>query len=149
LRAALPDDVIRVLDQYEKTRAYEAPEYEKVMLEQVYTRHLCRVNPWPEPLTRTFRNWNARIYNYILGPNEFIVTGTMKNWERWADLPRIRTNTFVMGAKYDEMSPEDLRKMAESMPNARAWISENGSHLAMYDDQVPYFRQLLTFLKSP
>jgi proline iminopeptidase len=148
LRAALPNDVIRVLDQYEKTGAYQAPEYEKIVLEQVYSRHLCRLTPWPEPLTRSFRNLNAKIYNYLSGPNEFIIFGTMKNWERWSDLPRIRTKTLVIGAKYDEMSPEDLRKMAKSMPNARSWISESGSHMAMYDDQVPYFTELLTFLKS-
>ena len=148
LRAALPDDVIKLLDKYEKAGAYQAPEYEKIMMEQVYTRYVCRLNPWPEPLARGFRDFNEKIYNYIQGPNEFIITGTMKNWERWADLPRIRTKTLVMGAKYDEMSPQDLRKMAESMPNARAWISETGSHMAMYDDQTAYFRELLTFLKS-
>jgi len=54
----------------------------------------------------------------------------------------------VMGAKYDEMSPADLRKMADLMPNARAWISAKGSHFAMYDDQPAYFTELLTFLKS-
>jgi proline iminopeptidase len=99
-------------------------------------------------LTRCFRNLNEKIYNHIAGPNEFVITGTMKNWERWADLPRIRNQTLVMGGKYDEMSPQDLRKMAESMPNARVWISETGSHMAMYDDQISYFRELLTFLKS-
>ena len=148
LHAALLDDVIRILDKYEKAGAYEAPEYEKIMLEQVYSRYVCRLNPWPEPLTRMLRNLNTNVYNYIEGPNEFVVTGTMKNWERWSDLPRIRTRTLLMGAKYDEMSPEDLQKMADSMPNARAWISENGSHMAMYDDQIAYFRKLLRFLKS-
>jgi proline iminopeptidase len=148
LRAALPDDVTRILDKYEKAGAYESPEYEKIMLEQVYSRYVCRLNPWPEPLTRGFRNLNAKVYNYLQGPNEFFVTGTMKNWERWSDLPRIRTRTLVMGAKYDEMSSKDLQKMADSMPNAGAWISENGSHMAMYDDQIAYFRRLLTFLKS-
>ena len=147
LRAALPDDVTRILDKYEKAGVYEAPEYEKIMLEQVYSRYVCRLNPWPEPLTRGFRNLNAKVYD-LQGPNEFFVTGTMKNWERWSDLPRIRTRTLVMGAKYDEMSSKDLQKMADSMPNARAWISENGSHMAMYDDQIAYFRRLLTFLKS-
>ena len=82
------------------------------------------------------------------GPNELIATGAYKDWDRWADLPRIGTKTLVMGAKYDEMSPEDLRKMAELMPNARAWISDKGSHFAMYDDQLAYFTELLTFLKS-
>jgi proline iminopeptidase len=148
LRAALPADVIKILDKYEKSGLYDAPEYQKVVLEQIYSRHLCRLNPLPEPLLRTIRNLNQKIYNYMQGPNEFVVTGTIKSWDRWADLPRIATRTLVMGAKYDEMSPEDLRKMADLMPNARAWISERGSHCTLYDDQLAYFTELLTFLKS-
>jgi hypothetical protein len=80
-------------------------EYQKAIQEQVYTRHLCRLNPWPEPLRRTFRNFNPKPYNYLQGPNEFIITGKLKNWDRWADLPRIHTRTLVLGAQYDEMSP--------------------------------------------
>jgi proline iminopeptidase len=91
---------------------------------------------------------NREIYKYLQRPNEFVVTGTLKNWDRWADLPRVSTRTLVMGAKYDEMPPEDLRKMADLMPDARAWISGKGSHFTMYDDQLAYFTELLTFLKS-
>jgi hypothetical protein len=32
------------------------------------------------------------------GPNEFVVTGTMKNWEGWSDLPRIRIRTLLNGS---------------------------------------------------
>jgi hypothetical protein len=32
-----------------------------------------------------------------LGPNEFFVTGTMKNWERWSDLPRISHKDTSVG----------------------------------------------------
>jgi proline iminopeptidase len=148
LRAALPEDVIKVLDRYEQSGLYEAPEYQKVLFEQVYSKHLCRLNPWPEPILRTIRNLNQKVYNYLQGPSELTVTGTIKNWDRWADLPRIGTRTLVTGAKYDEIAPEDLRKMADVMPNARAWISEKGSHFTMYDDQRAYFTELLTFLKS-
>jgi proline iminopeptidase len=148
LRAALPRDVIETLDRFEQSGQYEAPEYQKVIVEQVYRKHLCRLDPWPEPVVRTIRHLNLKIYNYLQGPNEFIVTGTIKNWDRWADLHRIATKTLVMGAKYDEMSPEDLRTMANLMPDASVWISEKGSHFTMYDDQVPYFTRLLTFLKS-
>jgi proline iminopeptidase len=101
------------------------------------------------------------------GPNEWSVTGTLKNWNRWSDLLRISTKTLVMGAKYDEASPDDLlemadlmgmkydpvspgdvRKMPDSRSKARAWISGRGSHFTMYHDQLPYFTELLTFLKS-
>jgi proline iminopeptidase len=148
LRAALPAGVIKVLDHYEKSGLYEAPEYQKVLFEQIYSEHLCRLNPWPEPILRTIRNLNQKVYNYIQGPNEFIVTGIIKSWDRWADLHHIGTRTLIMGAKYDEMPPEELRKMAHLMPNACAWISDKGSHFAMYDDQLAYFRELLAFLKS-
>src|SRR5260370_36930130 len=74
LRAALPDDVTRILDKYEKAGAYEAPEYEKIMLEQVYSRYVCRLNPWPEPLTRTIRSLHANEHNYRHDTNGFFVT---------------------------------------------------------------------------
>jgi proline iminopeptidase len=148
LRAALPEDVKRVLDKYEKHGQYEAPEYQKVVFDELYSRYICRLSPWPEPITRDFRNWNQKIYKYMQGPNELVCTGVYKDWDRWPDLARIETRTLVLGAKYDEMSAEDLQKMADLMPNARAWISGKGSHFAMYDDQPAYFAELLRFLKS-
>jgi proline iminopeptidase len=148
LRAALPEGVRAILDKYEKAGQFDASEYQKIMMDQVYTRHLCRLKPWPEPVERALRNINAKVYTYMFGPNEWVVTGTLKDWNRWADLPRIHTRTLLMGAKYDELPGEDMRKMAASMPSARAWISERGSHFTMWDDQVPYVRELLGFLKS-
>jgi proline iminopeptidase len=46
------------------------------------------------------------------------------------------------------MDPEVMRKMATLMPQGQSWISQTGSHFAMYDDQQNYFRALLKFLKS-
>jgi hypothetical protein len=40
------------------------------------------------------------------------------------------------------MSDDDSRPTA-SMPTAHAWISDKGSHFAMWDDQIPFFRELL------
>jgi proline iminopeptidase len=148
LRAQMPPEVTAVLDRYEKVGNFEAPEYQSLVMEHFYNQHVCRLQPWPEPLQRGFAHLNQRIYNYMQGPNEMVVTGEFKNWERWDDLHRIQARTLVMGAKYDEMSPDDLRKMASLIPHGRAWISDKGSHMAMYDDQLPYFTALLEFLKE-
>jgi proline iminopeptidase len=51
-------------------------------------------------------------------------------------------------ARLDEMDPEDMRKMARLMPNARSAICPNGSHFSLWDDQAVYFKHLLGFLKS-
>jgi proline iminopeptidase len=53
----------------------------------------------------------------------------------------------VIGAKYDEMSLEDKKKMAMLIPNSMLLICE-GSHLSMYDDKQNYFNGLIKFLKE-
>ncbi len=54
----------------------------------------------------------------------------------------------MLGAENDEMDPEDMKKMAEMMPNASAAICPEGSHLAFWDAQEAYFEHLLKFLHS-
>ncbi len=44
------------------------------------------------------------------------------------------------------LDPADLREMARLMPNARCAVCEDGSHLALWDDQAAYFLRLLGFL---
>jgi proline iminopeptidase len=53
-----------------------------------------------------------------------------------------------MGARYDEMDPEQMRRVASLIPGAKLFLSERGSHLAMYDDQPAYFAALVPFLQS-
>ncbi|HEY7573941.1 MAG TPA: proline iminopeptidase-family hydrolase, partial [Thermoanaerobaculia bacterium] len=108
LRAALPKEVLAVLELYEAKGDYEAPEYQEAMFGYVYSRHLCRLDPWPDPVQRLFKHLAKPVYNTMQGPNEFVVTGTLKGWDRWKDLPKISVPTLVVGARYDEMSLEDI-----------------------------------------
>jgi proline iminopeptidase len=55
---------------------------------------------------------------------------------------------LTIGAQYDEMDPEDMKKMASLMPNASYGFCPNGSHLCMWDDQEVYFKHLLNFLRA-
>ena len=148
LRSKLPPEVIAVLDRYEAKGEYEAPEYQQAMLGQVYTRHLCRLDPWPDPVQRTFKHFNFKVYNTMQGPNEFVITGNFKDWDRWKDLPRIGVPTLVTGARHDTMNPDDIRRMGKAIPRSRVVICENGSHMALYDDQEAYFRGLLGFVRD-
>jgi proline iminopeptidase len=136
---------LHVLDAMED---YDSPEYQRIMMEELYPICMCRLKPWPEPVTRAFRDANLTIYNYMQGKSEFVVTGTFKDWERWDDLPSITVKTLTLGAEHDTMDPEDIRKMAKLMPNATAAICPEGSHLAMWDDQAVYFGHLLGFLRT-
>lgn len=148
LRRALPADVLAVLDKYEAAGDYHNPEYERAMFGYVYAKHLCRLNPWPEPVERAFRHFNEQVYNVMQGPNEFVITGNFKSWDRWGDLPKIQTPTLVLAGAYDTMSADDLKRESRLLPNARFALCEQGSHMALYDDQQAYFRHLLGFLRD-
>lgn len=148
LRQQLPPDIIQTLEKYEATGDYTAPEYEDLIFKRIYTKHLCRVDPWPEPLVRMFRHLNTRVYNTMQGPNEFVVTGTFKDWDRWSDLPRITVPSLLLGGRFDTMKVTDMEKMGALIPHARVAICEQGSHCAMYDDQEAYFRSLMQFIED-
>src|SRR5262249_16938039 len=49
LRKQLPAAMQKTMEKYEAKGEYEAPEYQKIMFEQIYAKHLCRSLPWPDP----------------------------------------------------------------------------------------------------
>ncbi len=148
LKSRLPKEIIAILTKYEAKGDYENPEYQQAMFGHIYAKHICRLPEFPEPLDRSFRHLNAQVYNTMQGPNEFVITGNFKDWDRWQDLPKIKTPTLVIGARYDEMNPADIKREAELIPNARLAMCEGGSHMAMWDDQQAYFSHLIKFLKD-
>jgi proline iminopeptidase len=132
----------------EAAKKYDDPAYTRIVMEDLYPKMICRLKPWPEPVTRAFRLANVKIYNQMQGKSEFEVTGNLKDWERWDRLHEIKVKALTIGSTYDEMDPNDMRKMATMMANARCVICPNGSHLDLWDDQAFYFQHLLGFLGS-
>jgi proline iminopeptidase len=148
IKLQLPHDTLARLNALEARQAYDSPEYQKIMMEDLYPKMLCRTKPWPEPVMRALRHANDKIYTFMQGKSEFVVTGNLKDWERWERLPEIKTKALTIGAQYDEMDPEDMKKMAGLMQNASYAFCPQGSHMAMWDDQRVYFKQLLDFLRA-
>lgn len=146
LRAALPAEVQAQMKAYEDRHDIKSEGYQKLMIEHLYMRHLCRCKPWPEPLDRAFKYMNATVYETMQGPDEFNIVGNYKNWDRWSDLHRIKSRTLLLGGRYDTMSADDIRRMGTLIPDSKTIICENGSHMSMYDDQQRYFTALCDFL---
>ncbi|MFA6916802.1 MAG: proline iminopeptidase-family hydrolase [Parachlamydiales bacterium] len=148
LRSQLPQVVQDKLKYYEDKEDYENPEYEKLLFKQLYNKHVCLVDPWPQAFVLAFAHINKQVYLTMQGPNEFIVNGNFRNWNRWNDLHTIKTPSLFICGRHDTMSPEDNIRMGQLVPNATVKICENGSHGALYDDQENYFQALHDFIDS-
>jgi len=140
--------VLKQFNALEAAKDYDNPAYTRILMQNLYPQMICRLNPWPEPVSRAFRHSNDKIYNQMQGKSEFEVTGNLKDWERWDRLHEIKVKALTIGSTHDEMDPADMRRMATLMPNATSAICPNGSHLDMWDDQAVYFQHLLAFLRS-
>ena len=138
--------LLKQFNALEAAKDYDTPAYTRIVMENLYPRMICRLTPWPEPVSRAFRLANDKIYNQMQGKSEFEVTGNLKDWERWDRLHEIKVKALTIGSTYDEMDPADMRRMATLMANATSAICPNGSHLDMWDDQAVYFQHLLGFL---
>lgn len=148
LRQKFPLRTKKILEKYEAKGEYDAPEYQEAMYRYFYTKYMCRLEPWPEPFARAVQHTNTEVFNTVHGPNEFVATGTCKDWDRWDDLHCIRVPTLLIVGRHDTMSVQDVQKMGRLIPNSRVAVCRNGSHLCMYDDQQAYFRELLKFIKE-
>lgn len=148
LRAQLAPELVATMIKAEAAEDYANAEYQSILFEHFYTKHLCRVSPWPDPLMRSFEHMSMPVYLTMMGPSEIVVKGNLRGWNRIDDLHRIDIPALVFGARYDTMNPEDMREVARRLPNARAAISDQGSHMTWIDDEQFYFDHLIRFLEE-
>jgi proline iminopeptidase len=148
LRDQLPAELVAKMKQYEAQGDFKNPEYEELVDKYLNKQHVCRLDPWPDSVVRGFAHMNEQIYNTMQGPNEFMVNGTFKDWNRWEDIHNITVPTLLLGGKYDTMNPEDKKEMGRRIPNSRVGICPNGSHLSMWDDPEVYFNFIKEFIKD-
>jgi proline iminopeptidase len=72
IKRQLPPDTLARLAALEAKEDYDSAEYQKIMMEDLYPKMICRVQPWPEPVSRAFRHANDKIYR---APAEFSARG--------------------------------------------------------------------------
>ncbi len=148
LRRRLPPEIQDTMAIYEARGEYSAPEYEEILFKRIYAEHLCRIDPWPEPMMRMFRHMNFQVYNTMQGPNEFVITGIFKDWDRWNDLHRISVPTLLLVGEFDTMRVADIERMGQLIPNAHVAVFQGGSHCTMWDAQEEYFARLTGFVRD-
>ena len=147
LRAQLPQEVQDTLRRHEEAGTTDDPEYEEACT-VFYERHVCRADPWPECVLRSF-DFIAKhglVYHTMNGPSEFHVTGTLREWSVVDRLGEIDVPTLVVTGEHDEATPAINRTVSEGIRGAESVIYPNASHMAHVEDTPGYVRLLDDFL---
>ena len=150
LMPAMDQDALGEIKRLEAAKAYADPRYMELLMEQHYLHHILRLPPeaWPDPVNRAFAHINQSIYIPMQGPSELGASGKLLDWDRTADLKTITVPTLVIGARHDTMDPGYMEMMAGEFPHGSFLLCPDGSHMAMYDDQLAYFQGLIDFIRN-
>lgn len=150
LMPAMDQTALEEIKQLEAAGRYEDPRYMELLIPHHYTLHFLRMPPdeWPDPVNRTFKHINPKVYVPMQGPSELGASGKLANWDRTSDLAEIAVPTLIIGARYDTMDPAHMEMMADQVQNGRYLLCPNGSHLAMYDDQAAYMDGVIQFVRD-
>ncbi|HEY6631377.1 MAG TPA: proline iminopeptidase-family hydrolase [Rhizobiaceae bacterium] len=145
LRAALGSETVAMMQRHEAEGTLDHPEYVAAITLLNY-RHVCRLPEWPAPVRRSLDDWNMGPYVTMQGPNEFLYTGNLKDWNRVPDLPGIRVPVLIVTGEHDELTPACALRMKMAMPAAEVSIMRNSSHMPFYENPGDYYRVLIDFL---
>ncbi len=147
LRSQLPQDVQQTLARHEAAGTVDSPEYEEAMM-VYYRRHVCRLDPWPECVNRTFEQLakNPEVYHTMNGPSEFYVTGNLKEWNIVSRLPEIQVPTLVIGGRYDEATPAITETVHRGITDSEWVIFENSGHMPHVEETDRFLRLAGQFL---
>ena len=147
LREELPADVRRTLDEHEAAGTADSPEYEAAMME-FYKRHVIRLDPMPDGVARAFTKLieYPDVYHYMQGPNEFVITGTFKDWDIVDRLGEIRVPTLVTSGRHDECTPMQAEIVHHGIPGSEWVVFEDSSHMQFAEEPDRYLEVLDDFL---
>lgn len=147
LRQALPADVQATLQRHEAAGTTSSAEY-RAASDVFYARHVCRIQPMPAEVARTFAAIDAdpTVYHAMNGPTEFHVIGSMRDWTIIDRLPRIQVPTLLISGRYDEATPATVQPFADGIANVQWQIFEASSHMPHVEEREACMACVAAFL---
>ena len=145
---ALPEPTRSTLIELGDAGRYDDPAYLEAV-DVFYHHHLCRADPWPEALVRSAEQMDGnQVYLTMNGPTEFDVIGSLRTWDRTADLGLITVPALVTCGRYDEITPACAETIAAGIPGSRMVVFEESAHIAHLEEGERYAAVVEDFLRE-
>ena len=144
-RRELPPPVREALDRNEAAGTTSSPEY-LAATARFYQHHVCRLYPWPPALRRAVSGAGEDVYRAMWGENEFLMTGSLRSYDRTPSLADVRVPTLYICGRYDEGTPGACAEYASLTPRSEVVVLERSSHMSMLEEEDSFRRAVAEFL---
>jgi len=146
LLKTLPDSLQKAVAEADSTGDYMNPRYQGalVMFNDLYgSRKPDKVET--DSIMATF---NAALNYYMLGPGDFSIIGTLKDYNGTPYLPKINVPTLFTVGEFDSVGPELIKSFADKVKGSKYYVFRNSAHITMWDAREENIRVVRNFLLS-
>ena len=147
LRNGLGNETVQMMEKHEAEGTLDHEEYQAAIT-ILNNRHVCRLDVWPQSIYDSLDDWNMDVYGTMQGPNEFLYTGNLKDWNRIEEMKTINIPTLITVGMHDELTPSCAMRMDNALPNSKVKVFKNSSHMPFYEEPENYFKVLAGFLSK-
>ena len=147
LISTLPDSIQNAIRTNEQNKTFESPDYQNAIL-VYYQNFLARKLPWSSDIDSAFLLMGTNVYNFMGGPSEFTMTGTLKDYDRTNRLNEIKVPTLFITGEFDEARPSTVKYYQNLVPGAQFELIENAGHLTMQDNPDKNLKIITDFINS-
>jgi L-proline amide hydrolase len=148
LLEAFPRDVVETIRTGERTGETATPEFQAAVME-FYKRHVCRLDPWPDEVVRSFAAMESdpTVYGTMNGPTEFTVIGTIAGFDITDRLPEIEVPVLLVSGAHDEVRPHVVASMHERLRDSEWVLFEDSSHMPHLEEPQRFLAVVDAFLE--
>jgi proline-specific peptidase len=146
LLLTLPDSSQLAVREAEAAKKYDDPKYQAAIGE-FYSRYVWR-KPVQADLDSMFATVNMKIYEYMQGPSEFTIIGTLKSYNSTTFLKDVKVPTLFTVGEFDEANPETVKRHAAMTPGAEVAVLAGAAHLTQWDAREENIKVVREFLRK-
>jgi L-proline amide hydrolase len=141
-------DVVATIRAGERSGETSTPEFEAAVME-FYKRHVCRLDPWPEEVVRSFAAMenDPTVYATMNGPTEFTVVGTIAGFDITDRLAEIDVPVLLVSGEHDEVRPDVVASMHERLRDSEWVLFEDSSHMPHLEEPERFEAVVSAFLE--
>jgi L-proline amide hydrolase len=148
LREDLPAEAREALTRNEAAGTTDSPEYLEAM-NVFYRRHVCRLDPWPDDVLRSFAaiEEDPTVYGTMNGPSEFHVIGVLRDWDITDRLGEIDVPALLLSGRHDEATPRIVGEIHARIPGSEWVLFEDSSHMPHLEERERCLAAVEAFLE--
>ena len=142
----MSDSSQRAIAAWKAGGSPDAPEF-KAANEEFYSKYVWR-HPVKADQDSAGAMFGNEQYNYMQGAFEYVVTGTMKDYDVRAGLPKIAVPVLSTTGEFDEVGPKMVQAHARLIPGARFILYPGAGHVTTWDARDANVRDVREFLRN-